>query len=336
MWCFTTAKAEFKFRFPCLPPELRDLIWQHTLPPPRLFHADGLHEANAITPRIRRLYQLCFGANDLDAFQPSNIRAIGFHLRRPPPIATQVCRESRSAVRRADFFLLPVLATGWDVAKDPGMVEISVAWFGGATDILYHSPHCSLFIDNCEGDPELYLPNLERIRNMGMQWCALVQGLPFLWQNPSLNAEELWRRQILALDDYSPGLETVYLVLPMPPASLWTTGPLSCGPSPRGAPLCPRCCYRTRFLSCTSFTPGDTSSGHYGRPSTHLGARIISPRTWCEPLGETYAIRQSLGGSISKRGKGLLSRLADSCMPGAGWRRKVTRPNAGYMVLFSL
>ncbi|MBE3042370.1 hypothetical protein IMZ48_07265 [Candidatus Bathyarchaeota archaeon] len=219
--------AKAATQFSDLPREIRDLIWEETLPPPRLFQQFGLRAlfhttldstSRAISPRIQLLYQVCFGANLADlGLQPGSIYAISFHIRYPPPIATQVCRESRDTARRAGFFLLPAATSVKSDASETPPLEFGVLWFGGSTDILYQTfPRGrSDYITNWDRYRHLYIPNSERVRNVGVGWRALLQGTPLHPLTPSNDAQQSWRTLILALYNHWPGLETMRLMIPI-------------------------------------------------------------------------------------------------------------------------
>ena len=203
-----------------LPPEIRDMIWEHTLPPARLFHIEHLCEPAEVTPEIEEVYRTWFGVEDLSVYQKSQICQFQFLNRHKPPVATQVCQESRNAARRAGFFVLPAMNTeGWVWES----LTVGVAWFGGHTDILYHTlPSLDDFIISWTYSnyivrrPALYLPNSERVRNVGVEWRALLCApLPQPESIPEeFDVETVWREQLLALYDYSPGLQTIYMILP--------------------------------------------------------------------------------------------------------------------------
>ncbi|MBE3042369.1 hypothetical protein IMZ48_07260 [Candidatus Bathyarchaeota archaeon] len=222
--------ANSSFEIRRLPPELRGLIWEHSLPAPRLFHLKNVYQPNAITPELSQVYQKWFDIDDLSDFHPTEIGSFNFFVRHPPPAATQVCRESRSSARRAGFFVLPAVKT---VSEDQELVRFGVAWFGGLTDILYHSLPVTgdfitgntvtsygggnfNYITTWEGDRGIYLPNAQHVRNVGVEWRALLCEPPVRATGAEARniVKNVWKSQILALYDYSPCLETIYLVLP--------------------------------------------------------------------------------------------------------------------------
>lgn len=91
--------AEETLNFSDLPIEIRSLIWEATLPPPRIFHVKGTVE---------------FGQK----------KALTFHKPHPPPIALRISSESRTvALRNGGFFLAHFDSAG--------------PWFNPKRDILY-------------------------------------------------------------------------------------------------------------------------------------------------------------------------------------------------------
>ena len=82
-----------------LPPEIRELIWTASLPPPRLFHVQNV--VTTYSPR-----ESCFV----------------FYKRHVLPVALGVCSESRAAALRAGFLL-----------RSPGRD----VWFNPDSDTLY-------------------------------------------------------------------------------------------------------------------------------------------------------------------------------------------------------
>lgn len=216
--------AKAGFQLSDFPPELRELIWEHTLPPPRLFQLHSTPQPTSLSPESQRLYSLWFphfGPDDDDPCttnidtdtdtDPPGTCLFRFRIRHPPPIATRVCRESRAAAQRAGYFPLPTAAAS-DIDGD---AQPSVTWFGGPTDILYYplslEPHISL---GWGPGPRPSFPNSERVRHVGLEWRVLLRGVPSPW-HPADDAETFaWRTRIFTLYDYSPGLEAVHLVLP--------------------------------------------------------------------------------------------------------------------------
>ncbi|KAG8677469.1 hypothetical protein FPOAC2_03622 [Fusarium poae] len=64
-----------------LPPEIRDIIWNFTLPDRRVFVVE-----------------------EFLRYPKSDMEYLGFGFRHPPPVTLQVCYESRAAALRAGFF----------------------------------------------------------------------------------------------------------------------------------------------------------------------------------------------------------------------------------------
>ncbi|KAL2113202.1 hypothetical protein VUR80DRAFT_4909 [Thermomyces stellatus] len=200
------------FQFSDFPLELRELIWEHTLPPPRLFQLHSLLPPRAaIAPELQRLYKLWFpqrGTNDPAPVDLRHMSYFAFRVRHTPPIATQVCRESRNVALRAGYFLLPAASPSAESDQAPG-----VTWFGGRTDVLYYPISREAHLFNYR-DPTTCLPNSDLIRHVGVEWRILLRGVPAPWQRTYDGEREGWRDRMLMLYDQVPGLEAVHLVLP--------------------------------------------------------------------------------------------------------------------------
>lgn len=203
--------AKAAFQLSDFPLELRELIWEHTLPPPRLFQLYSFLPPKTISPELQQLYKQWFprrAADDPNPVDPTQISFFTFRLRHAPPVATQVCRESRSVARRAGYFLLPTASAFPESDQDPG-----VTWFGGPTDVLYYpiSREAHLFQPR---DPTAAPPNSELIRHVGVEWRTLLRGVPAPWQRTYDGEREGWGARMLVLYQHAPGLEVLHLVLP--------------------------------------------------------------------------------------------------------------------------
>lgn len=200
-----------------LPLELRDLIWEYTLPPPRLFTLDGLFRVrfSHFKDAISRVYEAWFEHQEVGGSHRVEPRdtthCFDFRERHLPPITTQICRESRGAAARAGYFLLPA----WDgshedtdlLGEGPG-----AAWFGGATDILYLEGSRVPFLLS---STPFHIPNAVRVRSVGVDWRYVQGGTrasPEVWD--SYSSMISFQRRLLALYAYAPGLTRLLLVRP--------------------------------------------------------------------------------------------------------------------------
>lgn len=144
----------------------------------------------------------------------TKLRFLNFDPCHSPLVATQVCRESRNAARRAGFFVLPAVITEY---KESQMDKHRVAWFGGPTDVLYHTRSDGTVLVGQEiwkNRKDICLPNSKRVRNAGVSRVSLLDKYPDL-RMPVVDAES-WRKRVLALYGFSPCLRTVYVVMPAP------------------------------------------------------------------------------------------------------------------------
>lgn len=203
--------------FSNLPFELRDLIWEYTLPAPRLFTLDGLFRVqfSHFKDPIRRVYEVWFEHQEVDTSHRVGPRDIthcfNFRDRHPPPITTQICRESRDATVRSGYFLLPA----WDGSDEDADFlgeGPSAAWFGAASDILYLEGSRVPFLLS---SAPFHIPNAVRVRSVGVDWRYVQGGTrtsPDVCDSHSSMVS--FQRRLLALYAYAPGLTTLLLVRP--------------------------------------------------------------------------------------------------------------------------
>lgn len=171
-----------RLHFSDLPPELRDLIWEHAAPPPRLFHIDHFKTVNPHSdPRTRR---------------PK------FYHLYPPPAITAVCRESRRAALRLGLFLLPVWRPDPDAA----------VWFSAASDVLYLGRPFQTAPQNDAFRAE----GFERVERVGVEWRRLFRNgsLPVAEYAAPEN-RGLWVSRMAALYALLPGTRSLHYVLPL-------------------------------------------------------------------------------------------------------------------------
>lgn len=168
--------------FSDLPPELRDLIWEHAAPPPRLFH---IHHFKIAQPRS----------------DPPTRRPQFYHLH-PPPAITAVCRESRRAALRLGLFLLPA----W------GLDPEAAVWFSAASDVLYLGRPSQAAP---QGGP-FHAEGLERVVRVGVEWRRLFRNgsLP-VGEYAAPENRGLWVSRMAALYELLPGTRCLHYVLPL-------------------------------------------------------------------------------------------------------------------------
>ncbi|PNY26751.1 Uncharacterized protein TCAP_03323 [Tolypocladium capitatum] len=179
-----SASHGVSFRFNGLPREVRDLIWEATLPPGRVFHVSGSHDI----PETRR--------------RPPSVpptQSFKFYVHHPPPVITRVCGESRAVALRRGFFI--------SSRKDsPGV------WFGPERDILYFDRNMRYLFKTREGKPLVSVEGLDRVLNVGVGWRAWFRDVPRLL--PGEDMRHHWRAAIDPLFLYAPRLQTINFILP--------------------------------------------------------------------------------------------------------------------------
>jgi hypothetical protein len=174
----STPPSEAKFvKFSSLPTEIRDLIWEATLPPRRLFHVSG-----STTIRSEQ--------------GPTAIKLLTFHVRHRHPVATRVCRESREAALRRGFFFR----------------RFTDVWFNPDRDMLYIDRNQRRYIQTKDGKPLYRIAGLDRVKHVAVEWRAWFRDIPALQSQESMCAR--WRHALRSLRLYTPNLETVNFVLP--------------------------------------------------------------------------------------------------------------------------
>ncbi|KAL3963157.1 hypothetical protein ACCO45_000161 [Purpureocillium lilacinum] len=110
------------FRLADLPPEIRHLIWDATLPERRVFHVsdcakiaypnpeekgDEDEEAEAEAEAEEEQHEDGIDSSGMATWQPEpGERTFDFYIRHAPPLATQICRESRMVALSSGFFFL--------------------------------------------------------------------------------------------------------------------------------------------------------------------------------------------------------------------------------------
>ena len=202
-----------KTEFTSLPRELRDIIWENSFPPPRLITLDGLCRVrfDLLSNSAKRVYKLWFCDQEViesQRVEPSDItHCFNFRERYLPPVITQICRESRQFALRAGYFLLPA----WNGSDEDAFGENPGAmWFNGVADILYiEGSSVPFFLKTAP----FRIPNAVRVCSVGVDWKYVQGGArlsPEVWDSHSSRMS--FRRRLLALYAYTPGLATLLLV----------------------------------------------------------------------------------------------------------------------------
>ncbi|KND91916.1 hypothetical protein TOPH_03559 [Tolypocladium ophioglossoides CBS 100239] len=174
------------FRLKDLPPEIRDLIWDETLPSGRIFHVS---DCNNVPHRHREVDS---------ATQPRNKTFI-FHIHNPPPTALHICKESRNLALRRGFFLSPhKYSTG--------------VWFNPMLDVLYFDRNMRHLLKACEGKKLVHVEGWDKVLNVGVEWRAWFRDIPRL--QPGDDMRPRWRAAIEALFVYAPQMRTINFILP--------------------------------------------------------------------------------------------------------------------------
>ncbi|RFU78067.1 hypothetical protein TARUN_4128 [Trichoderma arundinaceum] len=167
--------ADETFNLSGLPFEIRSLIWEATLPPPRIFHIKGT--ADSCLQRI-----------------------LTFHNSHPPPVALHICAESRAAaLRNGGFFLAPVVGgTG--------------SWFNPKRDILYFDRNQRHMLRSRAGKTQIR--GWEQVLHVGLEWRAWFRDVPRQTAPGDEDIRRHWRRVIRGLYLHMPALEGIHYVLP--------------------------------------------------------------------------------------------------------------------------
>ncbi|KAK8915420.1 hypothetical protein VCV18_010968 [Metarhizium anisopliae] len=164
-------------QFKGLPLEIRELVWEATLPPGRLFHV-----RDSITTYPER--------------GPPCVKRFTFHMSHRHPVATRVCRESRATALRRGFLL----------SKRPE------AWFNPDRDMLYIDRNQRRFIQRQSGDPVYQVEGLEQVQHVGVEWRAWFRDIAVFQSEASMH--ETWKHALRSLRLYLPNLQTINFVLP--------------------------------------------------------------------------------------------------------------------------
>lgn len=169
-----------------LPPEVRLLVWEATLPDRRVFHVSKLEEAPDDDKNTKKREQI-----------------FSFHIRHAPPIAHKVCRESRAVVLSRGYFLAQSSSETCTAARRPS----AGLWFNPQRDMLYldrNMRHC------LQAD----MPGLDRVRHVGLEWRAWFRDVPRRRPDGEDVQHQQWLRAMGSLLRHCPNMESMGFVLP--------------------------------------------------------------------------------------------------------------------------
>lgn len=192
LFTMTAPKAEFA----SLPREVRNIIWENILTPPRLVVLNGLCRMRLghLNDSARRTYKLWFQDQQVGESQrvePGDItHSLNLRERYPPPVITHICHESRRFALDAGYFLLPA----WDGSdEDASGQGPGATWLNGAADVLYiESSRVPLFFTRIP----FRIPNAVRVRSVGVDWMYVQGGAgmsPVGWRSHSARMVLRWR-----------------------------------------------------------------------------------------------------------------------------------------------
>ncbi|ATY58453.1 hypothetical protein A9K55_002732 [Cordyceps militaris] len=168
-----------------LPPEVRQLIWEATLPDQRVFHVSKLSDAPA-RPQTTDIAE-------------RRAKTFSFHVRHPPPAIHGICRESRAMLLLRGYFL----PCGADTPSTTG------PWFNPQRDVLYFDRNMRYCL---KAKTALDVDGLERVRHVGLEWRAWFRDVPRLADDGDMH--QRWAAAMRALLRHCPRAESMSFVLP--------------------------------------------------------------------------------------------------------------------------
>lgn len=204
-----------KTQFTDLPLEIRDIIWDFVLPPPRVFQVRriGMLRPQDVPPTV---YRTTFsGHHETSNPASRHFRCFEFQRKHPPPIATQICRESRAAALRAGYFLFPTCFTA-DIPRTLADIRARMVWFGGPIDLLYFTfPANNATMEHGWGHRPVPTPCLSLVKNVGVEWVYFFQGTrapPHKWASSSRTRH--WQGHVLPLYEIPAARRHFWIVFP--------------------------------------------------------------------------------------------------------------------------
>ncbi|KPM42719.1 hypothetical protein AK830_g3819 [Neonectria ditissima] len=169
------------FELKTLPLEIRELIWEFSLPERRVFQVSRISRQQSVTDAAKREHYFIF------------------NIRRAPPVASRVCSESRSTALRKGFFFSPH-------REHPGH------WFNPDKDILYLDRNQRTSFHVKPGQPRMLIPGWDRVLNVGLDWRAFFRDIPRPSGDETIGS--CWKAAIDPLYAYMPRMKTVNYILP--------------------------------------------------------------------------------------------------------------------------
>lgn len=180
-------------KFNSLPPEVRQLVWKETLPDRRVFHLSTFLCPSHPKELPKRLPAL--------AEAGSYRQTCDVYIRHKPPIATQVCNESRKAALRRGFFLSACEVTA--AGPHPGV------WFNPQRDMLYFDRDMRRFI--CFKH-HMSITDIDRVLHIGVEWRAWFRDVPRM--QPDYDTSLPWKPAMEGLLYYFPHAQSLNFILP--------------------------------------------------------------------------------------------------------------------------
>lgn len=159
-------------------PEIRTLVWEASLPGPRVFH-------------VRKLQ--CAPDTKIDASSTT------FHLSHDRPVALQVCRESRATALRKGRFL------------DSRDLE----WFNPKIDVLYFDKGFASSLDLIRQQEFISLKSWNEVRRVAFNWALIKPFGTRVFESQPEEMRAAWVAAICSFLNYMPNLRVVYYTIPM-------------------------------------------------------------------------------------------------------------------------
>lgn len=201
------------FKLPHIPYEIRQLIWEFTLPPRRVFHVHSTPQVlrtERLSPEAKRVYSAWFGPNAIPEESSDGTKrgfsCLNFKTHHPAPVITRVCRESRDCAIRSGYFLLPTLY-GDDEDR------ISAAWFNESSDLLYYpSQGAAVNLGYSADLPHFTIANIARVGSVAVGWWYLsTPSLETFVPNQPAN---ILQDRLIAIYAHMPAIQTLCIIHP--------------------------------------------------------------------------------------------------------------------------
>ncbi|CAI4215302.1 unnamed protein product [Parascedosporium putredinis] len=182
-----------RLQFSSLPLEIRDLIWEHTLPPPRLFHKTSSSAASSTNPPPpnrppHRRFRLSYPAPSPPKSAPS---------RAAPPAAL------------ASSSYPPPPPTAGPANPHPPLVQ-------PRADIVYIDRSLRTTLVHERGQPEFAVVGFERVQHVAVEWRWVTSnGSVPLGNYADQPMLDLLGQRVASLYAYMPALATLHYILPL-------------------------------------------------------------------------------------------------------------------------